>query len=205
MGETKSAETNKFILPPVPNLREPPPFCNPLFGFDERSPLATMILTMARTTTNAKGIAGYFIWKAQREGEAITNKKLQKLLYYAQAWSLVLHDKRLFGEKIEAWVHGPAVRDVYFEFKKFGFGPITKNISATEIAGISADTKKFLDQVWSVYGKRDAAYLEYLSHSEMPWQKAREGLEPHIGSENEISLSDMKEFYSSKLKKSKKG
>jgi len=42
-----------------------------------------MILTMARTTTNAKGIAGYFIWKAQREGEAITNKKLQKLLYYA--------------------------------------------------------------------------------------------------------------------------
>ena len=68
----------------------------------------------------------------------------------------------------------------------------------------SSNTKNFLDHVWSVYGKKDAAYLEYLSHSETPWQKAREGLEPHIGSENEISLKDMKEFYTSKLSAQKR-
>ena len=66
---------------------------------------------------------------------------------------------------------------------------------------ISDDIKEFLNQVWSVYGKKDAAYLEYLSHSETPWQKAREGLEPHIGSEKEISLLDMKEFYGAKVVK----
>jgi len=158
---------------------------------------------MARATLNAKKVAEYFVWKAQGEKKAITNKKLQKLLYYAQAWSLVLNNKKLFNEKIEAWVHGPAVRDVYVEYKKFGFGPITKSVSTGEIAKIPDNAKNFLDQVWSVYGKRDAAYLEYLSHSEMPWQKAREGLDPHIGSENEISLRDMKEFYSSKLKRPK--
>ncbi len=154
---------------------------------------------MARDVLNAQQIAEYFLWKAQNEKKAITNKKLQKLLYYAQAWSLVLRDKKLFSDKIEAWVHGPAVRDVYFEYKKFGFGPITKTVKENDLEKISIDTKKFLDQVWSVYGKKDAAYLEYLSHSETPWQKAREGLEPHIGSENEISPKDMKEFYSSKL------
>ena len=164
---------------------------------------AIIILTMARATLNAKKVAEYFIWKAQGEKKAITNKKLQKLLYYAQAWSLVLNNKKLFNEKIEAWVHGPAVRDVYVEYKKFGFGPITKSVSNSEVAKISDNARNFLDQVWSVYGKRDAAYLEYLSHSEMPWQKAREGLEPHIGSANEISLRDMKEFYSSKLKQPK--
>jgi uncharacterized phage-associated protein len=156
---------------------------------------------MARETLNAQQIAKYFIWKAAGEKKAITNKKLQKLLYYSQAWSLVLRDKKLFSDKIEAWVHGPAVRDVYFEYKKFGFGPISENVVKNDLEKISSDTKKFLDHVWSVYGKKDAAYLEYLSHSETPWQKAREGLESHIGSENEISTRDMKEFYSSKIKK----
>lgn len=154
---------------------------------------------MARENLNAQQVAKYFIWKSQTEAKPITNKKLQKLLYYAQAWSLVLRDKKLFGDKIEAWVHGPAIRDVYFEYKKFGFGAIDKKIAKDDLEKISDDTKEFLNQVWSVYGKKDAAYLEYLSHSETPWQKAREGLEPHIGSENEISLADMKEFYSAKV------
>lgn len=156
---------------------------------------------MARETLNAQQVAKYFIWKAADEKKTITNKKLQKLLYYAQAWSLVLRDKKLFNDKIEAWVHGPAIRDVYFEYKKFGFGPISEDVGKNDLEKISSKTKKFLDQVWFTYGKKDAAYLEYLSHSETPWQKAREGLEAHIGSENEISTKDMKEFYSSKIKK----
>src|ERR1035437_9478206 len=160
---------------------------------------------MAREILNAQQIAKYFIWKADSEKKTITNKKLQKLLYYAQAWSLVLRDKKLFTDKIEAWIHGPAVRSIYFEYKKFGFGPITESVANTDVSNISIETKKFLNHVWSVYGKKDAAYLEYLSHSEMPWQKAREGLEPNIGSENEISPKDMKEFYSSKLKHPKSG
>lgn len=156
---------------------------------------------MAYRTLPAQQIAEYFIWKAKKEKKPITNKKLQKLLYYAQAWSLVLHNKKSFNEKIEAWIHGPAVRNVYFAFKKFGFSPIEKQIENKVIEKIPTETKKFLDQVWGVYGKFDAGYLEYLTHSEGPWQKAREGLEPSIGSEKEISLTDMKEFYSAKIKK----
>ena len=39
--------------------------------------------------------------------------KLQKLLYYCQAWALVWDDKPLFKEKIEAWISGPVVRTLY--------------------------------------------------------------------------------------------
>lgn len=45
-------------------------------------------------------VAEYFIHCSNKAGIPITNKKLQKLVYYAQAWSLVLNDTKLFSEKI---------------------------------------------------------------------------------------------------------
>lgn len=148
---------------------------------------------------SAKRVAEYFIWKSAAERRPLTNKKLQKLLYYSQAWSLVLRNKRLFPERIEAWVHGPAIRSVYSDFKKFGFDPITDSVSADEVAKIPTEVKTFLDQVWAAYGKYDAAYLEHMTHLEQPWQKAREGIEAHVGSDIEITTDSMKEFYSARL------
>mgnify|MGYP004477188473 CR=1 FL=1 len=56
--------------------------------------------------------------------ERITHLKLQKLLYYAQGISLALYNKPIFKEKIEAWQHGPVVREVYSLFNVFGRNPI---------------------------------------------------------------------------------
>jgi uncharacterized phage-associated protein len=39
--------------------------------------------------------------------------KLQKLVYYAQAWALVWDDEPIFDEEIEAWANGPVVRGLY--------------------------------------------------------------------------------------------
>ena len=39
--------------------------------------------------------------------------KLQKLCYYAQAWSLVWDEEPLFEENIEAWANGPVVPRLY--------------------------------------------------------------------------------------------
>ena len=157
---------------------------------------------MATTTKklNVFQIADYLIDKSNTEKRPITNKKLQKLVYYAQAWSLVLNNKKLFSEKIEAWVHGPAVRSLYVKYKEFGFSPIQKEVDSASIKMISGKSKKLLDSVWKVYGKLDAGYLELLTHSEKPWQEAREGLQNSESSENEISLSSIKIFYSGKLK-----
>lgn len=148
---------------------------------------------------SALSIAEYFIYKANKGNIGMTNKKLQKLVYYAQAWSLVLNKKALFNEKIEAWVHGPAIKSVYVEYKKFRFSPIKKQANASVLATIPTDIQKLLDNVWSVYGNLDADYLEMLTHSEAPWQEAREGLQNTDNSENEISLVTMNSFYSQKL------
>ena len=62
---------------------------------------------------SAQQIADYLIAFSHSVGDPISNLKLQKLLYYAQAWYLALHNEPLFPESIEAWVHGPAVPPVY--------------------------------------------------------------------------------------------
>ena len=149
-------------------------------------------------------VAEYFIDKANQDKKPITNKKLQKLVYYAQAWSLVLKNKKLFDEKIEAWVHGPAIKSLYVKYKSFGFNYIKKEADTASLKSLSADNKKLLDSVWSVYGGLDADYLEMLTHSETPWKEAREGLQSSQNSENEISTKSMKSFYSQKLETAKK-
>ena len=149
------------------------------------------------TARSAKVIAKYFIWKASKEGKKISNKKLQKLLYYAQAWNLVFHYTPLFNDDIVAWILGPTVRSVYNQFKKLGFNPISITVDKKEIEALKDD--KVLNDVWEVYGKYDADYLETLTHSEEPWQIAREETEYDEISSNIITLDSMREYYSKRL------
>lgn len=149
-------------------------------------------------------IAQYFIHLSHKAGKQITNKKLQKLVYYAQAWSLVLENRELFKEPIEAWVHGPAVRSLYSKYKTFGYNAITEEFDGDKVERAVGDSKKLLDQVWNIYGSLDARYLEMLTHSEEPWRQAREGLQGDEISSNEITAESMKKYYSNKLKEAQK-
>lgn len=146
-------------------------------------------------------VADYLLLKAQQEDKAITNKKLQKLLYYTQAWSAAIKNQKIFEDRIEAWIHGPAIKSVYLEYQKFGSSPIKKEIDENRLESIPVETRKFIDEVWNVYAKYDAGYLEYLTHSESPWQIARGTLEPHISSSAEITFESMRDFYREKLSK----
>ena len=46
-------------------------------------------------------------------GDTISPLKLQKLLYYCQAWHYTIFNEVLFDERIEAWTHGPVVPSQY--------------------------------------------------------------------------------------------
>jgi uncharacterized phage-associated protein len=148
-------------------------------------------------------IAEYFIKKSQLDEKVITNKKLQKLLYYAQAWSLVFSGKKIFEEPIKAWVHGPAVPEIYAEYKNFGFGNITSTINEKDFGILTTGEKTILEDVWKAYGKFDADYLEILTHNEDPWQKARDGIAADESSGSEISTDLMKAYYERRLKEIK--
>lgn len=146
-------------------------------------------------------VVNYFLSCANdsRGVRVITNKKLQKLLYYAQAWNLVFNEKKLFEEEIEAWIHGPVVPVVYTEFKEFGRLPIVRDVECNEDMFTRAELKT-LREVWSVYGKFDGDYLEILSHSEDPWIIARGTAEANESSSAIITPESMKEYYTNKNK-----
>lgn len=146
-------------------------------------------------------IADYFISKDNKNKIGLTNKKLQKLLYYAQAWYLVHKNKRLFREDIEAWIHGPAIPKVYFEYKKFGYNNILKEVDEKDLSSLSKEEREILDAVWEVYGKYDADYLELLTHNEEPWIKTRNGIAPYESSDRVIDPQLMKDFYGRQVQK----
>lgn len=152
-----------------------------------------MATATASATTTAAEVARYFLWRANSEGKRLTNKKLQKLLYYAQAWHLALDDSPLFDDDIEAWIHGPVVPSVYREYKRYGFSPLPCTTLREETENVPE--RELLDEIWNVYGKYDADYLEALTHSETPWQDARGDLEAHEWSIAVISQDAMRDYY----------
>ena len=159
---------------------------------------------MLTSHLKSNDVAEYFINRAKKENSALTPKKLQKMLYYAQAWFLVFEDKKLFNEKIEAWLHGPAILSIYQKYKIFGFSPIIKEVNQDILNKIPSSIEKFLSDIWKVYGKFDADYLEILSHNEDPWRKARINVGEFSASKNEITDIAMKTFYKQLLNQNTK-
>jgi uncharacterized phage-associated protein len=145
--------------------------------------------------------AEYFIWKSKTKPKptGLDKLKLQKLLYYAQAWNLVFNKNPLFQNKIEAWIHGPAVPEVYQFFKNFDFTDPSIKFEENDFNVFSAEEKKILNNIWEVYGKYDGPYLETLTHSELPWQEARSGVASLTPSQNVISTDRMQQYYGERL------
>jgi len=159
------------------------------------------VVSLGKAKTTASDVANYFLHIANIKNTDLTNKKLQKLVYYAQAWSLALNNKKLFDDKIEAWVHGPTIRKLFFKFRnKFGFEPIKVKIDQNIEKKFTDDEKKVIHEVWRIYGKCSEEYLEKLVHSELPWQKARERLGLAEPSNREISTVLMKVYYAERLR-----
>ena len=123
----------------------------------------------------ARNVADWMILKAYSEPSPlnrITNKKVQKLVYYAQAWHLASSGAPLFADEIQAWVHGPVVPSLYRAFKEFGYNPIVfENLEKPPV--FDDPTEALLNEIWEEYGGFDANYLEELTHHEAPWQIAR--------------------------------
>jgi len=140
-------------------------------------------------------IAEYFIHLSDNSNRPMVNLKLQKLVYYAQAWNLVFYNKKLYNDPIEAWIHGPAVHNLWRKYKKFGFKGIEMLSGDSAVKELSNKTKTHLKKIWDSYGGFDARYLETLTHYEKPWQEARMGLDIDEASSIEISTDTMKEYY----------
>lgn len=144
---------------------------------------------------NAHDVAAYIL----RQHGSMTTMKLQKLIYYAQAWSLVRRDAALFTDEIQAWAAGPVVRSLFESHR----GMYTAD--AATFGGVPTrltdEEKRTIDKVIKHYGGFSAVQLSDLTHSERPWKEAREGLPPTERGDRVIPLESMFDYYSSLARK----
>jgi uncharacterized phage-associated protein len=158
---------------------------------------------MSTYMSTYKSFALFFAKKAQDEENEfepndLSNLKLQKLLYYAQGWSLVYLGTPLFSEKILAWQHGPVVAEAYQDFKNLGREAIRPE-------HIQADLPKesqiidLLERVYATYAVYSAWGLREMTHEEKPW---KETYHKELG--GEITLDSLRAFFTEKAEYEKK-
>lgn len=140
-------------------------------------------------------VSRYFLCKQHRGEADIDIMKLQKLLYYAQGYSLVLNDRPIFKEEIEAWTHGPVVPEVYHFFKGKGSRPLTIPHDFN-IAKIPLEDRRVLDDVYREKGQYSAWRLRTFTHREIPWLSTwKDGL----GKNLIIEIDKLYEFFREEL------
>lgn len=133
-------------------------------------------------------VANYFLSLSD-----MSNKKLQKLCYYAQAWYLAIYDKPLVDNEFQAWVHGPVCSELYNKYKSYRYSDIPKLES--DDCNLGNDIAEHLELVFNTYGSFTGDQLELLTHSEPPWQEARKGLDEWEPSKEPINHNIMKSYY----------
>lgn len=137
----------------------------------------------------ALDVAAYIL---EKKGE-MTAMKLQKLVYYAQAWSLVWDEKPLFSEHIEAWANGPVVPALYSAHRGM-FRVLPGNIPGNPNA-LNNVERETVDAVVGYYGDRSPQWLSELTHAEPPWREARANLLDGERGSVQITHAAMCEYY----------
>lgn len=143
---------------------------------------------------NVSDVAKYFLEKdIKADGEnGISNLKLQKLVYYAQGFSLALFENALFDEKIEAWQHGPVTPSLYREYSANN-GNIIPHVENPDFnPGFTGAQVELLDEVFEVFGQFSAWKLRDMTHEEKPWLDN----ERHAGV---ISHAEMVEYFKTRI------
>jgi len=138
--------------------------------------------------TTVHDVAAYIV---SRLGP-ISAMKLEKLVYYSQAWHLAWEDAPLFEEDFQAWPAGPVVPELYTHHRgKFTVPtwPWGDRNALTE------QQREDVDAVLRDYGSLNGNQLSVLTHKEAPWRNAREGLGSTERSNNIITKNAMQAYY----------
>jgi len=158
-----------------------------------------------------KKIAEYIALSLMAKKMSVSPLKLQKLLYYSQAWSMVFfgRERQLFADVPQAWVNGPVYPVIYDMWRNRNmcehlnpsdFGIAEDMVESawentTRGLELDGDEIQLLEQIVLKYGSKSQNHLIFLTHSELPWCEKREGLKPYERSAKELSLDTMHHYY----------
>ena len=134
-------------------------------------------------------VAAYVVQKCG----SLTTMKLQKLVYYCQAWSLAWDEEPLFDEDFEAWANGPVCPVLFYQHKGLFSVPSTF-LQAHRDYPFTETQKETMDAVLRDLADKPPQWLSDLTHSELPWKNARKGCEPGEYCNAVISKEDMQQY-----------
>lgn len=147
-------------------------------------------------------LAGYIL----KNFGPMSHLKLQKLLYYCQAYHLANFKTVLFEEEFEAWVHGPVCRNVYdiIKGKSILYSDVTyseydfdSEIKLKDV--VSSDQFNLLNDVLLPLSSWSGSELETATHNEAPWIIARGEKKPNDNCSEIISKDEMLKYYTNEL------
>lgn len=165
-------------------------------------------------TVNIEDLSEYLIYRSNFQKIPFTPLKLQKILYFLQAWHLVYFDKHpFFNEVPEAWANGPVYRVVYNKYKKKWLkndpilvsykseNELTKKVKDLEKGlKITAQQKKLMELVLNTYLRYTPEKLIIVTHLDEPYIHARKGYDTFDACEVQINLDEVFNYYNKKKK-----
>ena len=126
---------------------------------------------------SAFAVANAFIHRAEQGYlPNLSPMKLQKLLYFAQAWHLKQRKSPFLDDNFARWQHGPVIPAIYHEFKAYGYQPIKSKATTLAIGSggyavhipvipeADRDAWGLIDAIINKYGSIDAQLLSTMTH-----------------------------------------
>lgn len=120
----------------------------------------------------------------------LSNLKLQKLLYFVQAYFLLTKGEPCFAEKLEAWEFGPVVPEAYREYKRYGGGNIPALYCGRDAESINKEDRKVIESVVDHFADYSATDLKELTQRQKPW------LDAYVpDKQKEITLNSIRAYF----------
>lgn len=123
---------------------------------------------------SALNISASLLSEASTMNLSVTNLALQKYLYFIQLWNMKANKKPAFADDIEAWRHGPVIRDVYNKFRKYISSPIDpqdKVLQENKIV-LDNDTYQVVQYVLQKYSELSDWDLVRMARATQAWEDA---------------------------------
>lgn len=137
---------------------------------------------MEKTLSVAKFLNTLFMRENNRNMDQM---RMHKMMYFAQRESLMRSNEPLFASEFQGWKFGPVLVEVRNEYA-------TGNMFANVSDCLKEETKQLLESVYQRYNPLSSWRLSSLSHGEVSWKSAREGLTPEENGAVTLKLADMR-------------
>lgn len=153
-------------------------------------------LSVNPSLADIKLVSDFIVRMVYCDQDAASPLRLQKLLYYVEAWYLANFNKPLFAESPQAWAHGPVYPSVWRRYQRLQWNIIRPQLEPVDL---DEDLGDFICNVYDAYSLYSAKKLEELTHNEAPWQKTRAGLSPAARCHKPMDKLLIRDYYRQRL------